>query len=660
MKNLVSKWFVLPFVVGGLLTPAMAQGTVSTSAVDKTAIVAPAKADALAKSMPTMALVPQGSAAVLAVFDLAGMWEGLLNTPLGQLILQENGMDFGKCATQVPVGDVVIALGDVWTQIVQQNKEVAEPLGSAAAPLLELVSVLQSPLTLTMMGSNGPSLEEQMKANVKHLLPALAKVQWDKVKETTPIMTVIASTKDKNLQQQVMAQISEGLAKVEKSSKGVLAPYSVEQNGMKLSGVKVDMPKLIAELNEQMRGNPDVKELIATAEVLDMTARLAKTSLYVLTAQVDNKVVLFVCSDPANAKLAKTANVSVLADPTFADNNWRASDKPIGLFGLTKQAAKAYNDVSLSFYSGWNKASAASSVNKEFITKLIAYASSVQITRGITGFAEMGPKGVVASLLGDDAKIVDSGPWVIPNLDLDQKGLLVMSAKWTKEFTDYMKAYYGAQITNALNMLLRDEDPAMKMKTKAIVDGIMKGLGNQGSLMIDLEGTVPNISDAAEELKNLDSFVRIICVQSVADRKALASVWDVASTLPSFEEDIPPVSWTEKNGSITYTMETPINTPAFAPSIVINDKLIFATTDSFFAHEVVQAPVSNEVAGMRGVFRLGVLKNYVAKLIDQVPASKNDMEVVQKYLDAANQTIGTIEFKVIVKDGVQTTTLECK
>ena len=167
-----------------------------------------------------------------------------------------------------------------------------------------------------------------------------------------------------------------------------------------------------------------------------------------------------------------------------------------------------------------------------------------------------------------------------------------------------------------------------------------KGLGDEGGLVIDLNGSMPKIPGVPGVLIKQGKLPRIAMFNTVKDRKLLTQAWeelvpainDLAKAIPGQEPgrefQIPdPLSSDGKNVK-THFMGLPFVSNDFLPSLSISDELFFLSTSKNFSEDLaakIAAGGGEKKTGILFRMRLDALHDYAEGWLDLVV--KNSKEV---------------------------------
>ncbi len=180
-------------------------------------------------------------------------------------------------------------------------------------------------------------------------------------------------------------------------------------------------------------------------------------------------------------------------------------------------------------------------------------------------------------------------------------------------------------------------DQVFKPKLLAIYD-IMKtkvheGLGHEGGLVIDLNGSMPKIPGAPAVIIKEGKLPRVAMFNTVRDRAKLTEAWaelvpainDLAKAIPGQEPgrefQLPDALSSDGKNVTTHFMGLPFVSNDFLPSLSISDELFFLSTSKNFSEQLageIAAGGGEEITGVLIRMQLSELHDYAEGWLDLV------------------------------------------
>lgn len=430
-----------------------------------------------------------------------------------------------------------------------------------------------------------------------------------------------------------------------------------------LSALEADLPPFVLTSEFKVLGDQKFKSWsVAAKDVFDDSAReqmreaigdedlAAKLEKIIDTKKVefsfgsiDEYVIVGIGPDHKHIKFSKSEEDSLLAVSDFEFAKGYGEKKILAYNYLSESALTAFYAKD-SFKAMSNSAvklieamkeggidlTKAVPLMKKFGTQITKMADiSIDSTAGVL-YRENGLKW--ASVGGYSAAGIDSSSSLklAPNAPKDAFFLL-NAAEDPKYRTS------GIEITETIAELLHiigssavkiqgDEDVGQmfamfdQMLTPKILKlwGIMKnkvanGLGAEGGIVVDLNGSMPKIPGFPAELIKNGKLPRIAVFNSVKNRKLLSQAWDelvpaineivavVPGQEPGQEFQLPDSLSSEGKNVTTHFMGLPFVSNDFLPSLSISDEMFFLSTSKKFTEEIAASivePNEEKITGL--------------------------------------------------------------
>jgi len=488
-------------------------------------------------------------------------------------------------------------------------------------------------------------------------------------------------------------------------------PLEVEKAGQPFAGYQISG----AKVSEFIATDRASLEATLDAEMVDrLLAAVAKNDLVVLSGTLGDYAVLFIGASAEDLNFADGIGQSLVAGDALAFCDAHASkDLAAVIYGRKEalnqmiDAAGGLSDMAGGLRDGFAAADGLGDTRDlEALLRMVGERETA--LRGLahteaTGTAVFFEDGLkIESYGGTDSGAVD---WNAANrlASLGDSESVVLFANMTGDaaYDDQMRACIEALMETAHAMAMKVselplEDEGMlrfqkmarvfeeKFRPDAVAlwdilsGDLSAGLGKEGALIVDLNGTVPPVPGMPQALVDEAKFPRISLVAPVTDRAKLASAWQgmnlsatgiLAKVSEMNGQEIPmqkPIS-SEKNGCTTWFFPLPFFNDDFLPSVTVSDEWFAASTSKNQALDLLARAGKGEARS--GLFflldfqALRVFANQTLDLLekhpDAIPLDSGDQQTIRK-LAAATGDLEKLTAHCRREDGVLRTSIHLK
>lgn len=415
-------------------------------------------------------------------------------------------------------------------------------------------------------------------------------------------------------------------------------PVDFTKGGIAFKGYKLE-GSFVAEQLEQ--GRADIEQMLEPGDVDSLIAAIKKKNIVVAHASKDNYLMLYTGDSEEGCPLADSLDSSLAASDAISYVDGYKDKKLVGflygdkgisksmLTGSLKDIAHGIRDglAGTDVYGDTRELAALLDMIGEKEDAVVALAKPDTLG-GLIVLEE----GVKFELFGgnDYGAIDHAADHKLANLG-SKDGVLLFSnwvsdKEYSKRAGEYGEvlvetAYAMAEKIAGLN--IEEEEFVQfkqgfglfneKFRTDALaawsaLSTAESGLGTEGALVVDLNGTVPQFPGITQEVADQGKFFRATLVSPVTDRAKLGESWtqldaslkNIFKTVSEMTgEDIPmqkPLT-SEKNGIMSYFFAVPFTNDDFVPSVTVSDKWFAASTSKLQALDLVTA--ADSAAGER-------------------------------------------------------------
>jgi hypothetical protein len=199
--------------------------------------------------------------------------------------------------------------------------------------------------------------------------------------------------------------------------------------------------------------------------------------------------------------------------------------------------------------------------------------------------------------------------------------------------------------------------------------GIMKnkvanGLGSEGGIVVDLNGSMPKVPGFPAELIKNGKLPRITVFNSVKNRKLLSEAWDelvpaineIAAIVPGQEPgqefQLPDSLSSEGKNVTTHFMGLPFVSNDFLPSLSISDEMFFLSTSKKFTEEIaasIAKPNEEKITGLVMKIRFDSLTQFAEDWLKLVEENNELIAPGDEFIEIANSVRKALSFAAGIK-----------
>jgi len=676
--------FILPAVVGASLISLPCDA--KQAAAQLVGQAAPAeKSGALAAKVGIAAHLPQSTEGFFSVYQLGDTFDRLLKTQLGTLLVdtaKEAGTDIKKELQGMEAQMVRAVLGE---EIFLAFGKGAGEQGANLTALSKVSNYGNGKMMVDMISQEiarelgedagdssefGDSEEAMFAAIMKDPKKILD------IFEKSELPPVLVGIKVSNADQRngFAAMVAGKLAEATKEKDAPIEALEAEKHGVKLTGFRVSGKKAAALLEKEDLTKGE--KILGSAENVKRFVKLVSSKDVVVATGVKGDYILVYAGASLDGfELVDSPEKSLLAheEMGFLSNY---ADKDIRL--LTFAPKKAYEalgkdaEMIASLAQGVKDGLAGTKVfgDTRDVQRLLDHMSKLDADLmgsftydgyGAVGFREDGFK--VESHGGSH---IPSPVWKTEHRfasasELDGVAFISNSVgdeKLCGIFTDMIEtageaAYLMARRVSEMNV--DDGDFKQFKQGFGLVDSLFKkdllqvwtalsgdlgeGLGNEGALIVDLNGSMPTVPMVPNAIVKNGKIPRIAFAATVKDSAKLGQSWErLNASLTSILEKsqqlgappIPmPAPFTSDSDGLKNHFFTiiPFTTPNAMPSISTSDEFFFMSTSPKFSGELAKAAKSGKVKRTGGFAQINFksIHNYAAEWLELVNKNQDEL-----------------------------------
>ena len=588
------------------------------------------------QKQPLLALVPQESSFVFSLNQINPLYKKAMGTQTGILLKEKMTQEFfdklltktgdtpaaklkeslqliSKGANVSPVEDVIVSLGDKQPEFLLAISDFM----TLAQDIEILSEASKGTIPATLEGKENPaytlaqSLLEKKKADATQKAKTLFKPLMGA--KSAPLM-VLATLSDTQVAKDLPQKLEEALAQLKAKSPEFITDYSLEKDGWTLKGVELKSQEALSKLLDLPCGD---KDDFATQAI---KTQAAAPSLYLLTGVKDNKMVLFLCTEPQKQVLfAQNPESSLLASDKVAFLDKAQNKDIVGLSYISPEWLQMNyklnsNQISpfisaLSFIEELSPAltpksaeiktlSASIIESSQSLLKISSESYDLSVPCSALAWMDKGLKIEVlcgkSALLNEPARFTNINPTEFPEATITAYG--ASSKKAGLQALQHMEQ--GAKDIYKLSQLLSEQPQLdlgeMKQITEPIkmfepaIENLWSGmketytaLGNQSAFVLEIKDVLPALSSRMQEVSFL-GLPEISWGTHLENRAALSPAWDkIESALlssitkmgaPVSKEQILPKKTTQENWTIySYPM---LGIETLCPSLMLDSSTL--------------------------------------------------------------------------------------
>lgn len=432
------------------------------------------------------------------------------------------------------------------------------------------------------------------------------------------------------------------------------------QGGVTFKGYKLAGATLAASMEQ---GREEIEQLLQPADVDRLLATMKTKNLVIAQGTLGEYAMLYVGGDEKSCPLVDKVEDSLAANDAISFVDGYQGKKLAGfvygeqglaksfVVGSLKQLALGIRD-GLAGSEGFGDTRELASLLEMVGEKEDALLALAK-TETLGGLIVL-DEGVKFELFGgtDRGAVDHAAPHQLGGLAEGKEALLFGSWVATPEYSKRAREYgetivesayaiaekvAGLEIEDSEELAQFQQGFALfneKFRTDALglwdaVATADSGLGTEGALVVDLQGSMPPLPGVAQELVDGGKFIRASLISPVTDRSKLKDSWskldgsltNILKTVSEMSgEEIPmqkPIS-SEKNGLTTYFFSLPFFTEDFMPSVTVGDKWFVASTSKLQALDLVAGAEAAKPVARRGTWMeldFDVLRKFTAEWV---------------------------------------------
>ena len=494
-------------------------------------------------------------------------------------------------------------------------------------------------------------------------------------KAVLPPITVGFKVSDQDMREQLAGMIAGGIGEMlEAGDEAPISEVDAEVSGVKVTGIKLDGARLAAMADENTRD--EMAEFIGSREDVDRLLKAAETkNVFVATGIKGDYVLIYLGGSMEGFKLAESPADSLVAHSEM-DFLKHYADKDVRFLMFAEKDASVKigdsNEVFASMALGIKDGLAASDAfgDTRDVQTLLGDVSKLE--GELFDMLEYGRAGVVG-FLEDGFKLEGHSGSNFPSADLNAPHtytalgemddvLLYTNSVSNPEFNgkvlemldslgeaSYLMAAQVAkmevddrdfqQFQEGFGMFDTELKGDLTSIWKAVTSDWAEGTGNEGSLLIDLKGTLPKIPGVPAPIIENGLMPRLAIVTPIEDRAKLSSSWTriegavsnllkTAAKLGAPEIPMQEIDENQKDGISTFSTAIQFSTKDARPVVSLSEKNFYFSTSQKLVGEIeaaIKAGNGPARKGAYGVVNFSAVQKLATHWLELVKANADDI-----------------------------------
>jgi len=637
--------------------------------------------DKLAAGAGFAALAPMDTEGFVSVRGVYDMYQRLQKTELGKLILStmaEQGMNLSDIEEAEEFQMIKAVIGE----------ELFASFGNGSGDQMKNLLTIKRSYSYHSMKMMVEMMALEMKGGGAGAGPDVALMSMFKgilndpdggidllEKAEMPPLLVGFKVSDQQMREQLAGMIGGGIAQM--LDAGEEAPFSEldeEISGVKLSGVKIDGARLAALADDDSR--EEMTEVFGTREEVDRFMNVvAAKNLFIATGVKDDYILIYLGGSMDGFQLATSPAESLVAKGEMEFlKRYAEKDVRFLLYGEKEAFVKfgANNEAFASMASGIKDGLAESDAFGDTRDVQALLGNVAKLDAELFGMFNYGHSGMVG-FLEDGFKFEGHSGSNMPSLDLNvphsyselgEMGDLLLYTNSVSnpafggkllEMLDslgeasYLMAGQVAkldiddrdfqQFQEGFGMFDSEFKKDLTDIWKAITTDWADGTGNEGSLVIDLKGTLPKIPGVPSPIIEKGLMPRVAYVTPIEDRAKLSTSWTriegavtnllkTAAKMGAPEIPMQEIDENNKDGIATFSTAIQFSTKDARPVVSLTDKNFYFSTSQKLVGEMetaLKAGNGPERKGAYGVVNFSAVQKLATHWVDLVKANADEV-----------------------------------